>query len=487
MTVIEFGEYKPDVPALRNDGLTTIANASPYSWGYKQFATLESFSSALPERARGFISADTSAGIWYGYTGTSTKLHMLASETWADAGTGYSLTSAEEWSFLKWETQVFAASIAEHVQADTIGAGSFSALITSTKKPKARHMGKVGDFLVLGNTDEATDGTRPNGIYWSAQGDPTDFDASIATQSGSKIFRGDGGAVQGIVGGTAGMVFLERDIQRMTHQGPPLLFSFDPISEKRGAIAAGSIIRVGNTVYFLDRDGYYGISLAGGEPFPLGKERVDSEVLGEFDETNTHRVSAVYDSGTSCILWSRPRTSGNPDRIDVYNISADRWSEIELDHELLASDRTRAFNIDASPMSGWNIDVDVWNIDSSAYKGGAVRIGAFDTANRLAYFTGTGMDATFETGETQLLSPHRSYIDGVRPLITGSSAAVTVTVGTRENLTDSVTWGTETAVNGFGTANIRASGKYMRFRVKVTGGFDDAMGVDIEPKRAGLR
>ncbi len=484
MAVIEFGDYSPDIPELKNAGVSTATNCVGYPWGYKEMKSLAEFSDGLPAYARGFISAETDADVWYGYAGTESKLHLLATTSWSDAGTGFSLTSEEGWEFLKWETEVYAATISEHVQKDTIGAGSFSALITSTSKPKARRIAQVGQFLVLGNIDEAVEGTHPDRVWWSALNDPTDFDVSVTTQSGFQDLTGGGGAIQKVIGGPHGIILKEREIWLMRYEGPPTLFRFDRLHENRGTIAPGSVIQVGSFIYFLDRDGFYRMPYAGGEPVGIGKDRVDNTITGEMDENSLHRVSVTYDATTSCILWGRPRTSGDPDRIDVYNVVSNRWSVIEQSHELLALDRTRAFNIDTAPMASWNIDTEDFDIDSSIYKGGALRVGAFSSAHRLGYFTGSALTATLETGEVQPMSPGRAYINMVRPLVTGSGTA-TVQVGTRELQTDSVTWSGAESVNSQGYAENIANARYMRFRVNVTGGFTDAMGVEIEPRPAG--
>tara|TARA_Y100000593_G_scaffold79484_1_gene147999 strand:- start:175 stop:1641 length:1467 start_codon:yes stop_codon:yes gene_type:complete len=486
MPVLEFGEYAPDIPDLANAGTEVAKNVIPAVIGFEEFKSEEVFSDALDGYARGFLAVFSPDGDFYSYAGDGTKLYMMSSNSWADAGTGYSLGSEEVWDILKGDTQVIAATINEHVQVDTIGTGTFSPLITSTAKPKANTLANVRGFLVLGDTDETTEGRRRNGVRWSALGNSADFDAAAATQSGFEYLEGNGGKVQKIIGGPHGLVFMEREIWLMQYAGLPVIFRFDRLSENRGLLAPQGAIQVGSSVYFLDAEGFFKMPVTGGEPVPIGKFRVDETVINSIDNNNLHRVRTVADPTNSTIYWSYPTTGGNPDKIAVYNYFADRWSLVERNHELICVDRTKSATLDESTYASLSIDAEDYNMDSSIYQGGAVRVGMFDLTHRLNYFTGTGLDAVLETGEKKPDGDAEQFIRSVRPLVSGSSATTTVQVGTRNLLTDTVSWSSAASVNSTnGRADLRSRARYMRFRANISGGFDSALGFEVEPKVKG--
>ncbi len=114
-------------------------------------------------------------------------------------------------------------------------------------------------------------------------------------------------------------------------------------------------------------------------------------------------------------------------------------------------------------------------------------IAVFDTASRLGTLEGSALDATFETGDVALERGGRAYVNRVRPVVEGSSATVTVQLGTRELLSAASAFGSEASMNSDGEVPVRGSGRYLRFRTKVSGGFDDAIAIEVEPRRSGRR
>jgi hypothetical protein len=86
----------------------------------------------------------------------------------------------------------------------------------------------------------------------------------------------------------------------------------------------------------------------------------------------------------------------------------------------------------------------------------------------------------------KLVPGKRVSIIGVRPII---DAITTVTIKTREKLSDTVVESTSGSTNASGINPVRASGRYVRANVKVSAGvgWNDAQGIDIIASQAGSR
>lgn len=87
--------------------------------------------------------------------------------------------------------------------------------------------------------------------------------------------------------------------------------------------------------------------------------------------------------------------------------------------------------------------------------------------------------AVVGTGAIDLNQAGRSIVTGIRPLVAGGT--VTVSAGTMDAVGDTITWSTAVSVNSRSLmANFREEGRYVAARVSITGGFEAALGADVE-------
>lgn len=93
-------------------------------------------------------------------------------------------------------------------------------------------------------------------------------------------------------------------------------------------------------------------------------------------------------------------------------------------------------------------------------------------------------DAVFTTGAIDPNQGGRSVVTGFRPLVNGGTYSVRI--GVQEDVGDSPTWSTATSVNSRSKmANFRSEGRYVRAELTITGGFETAVGADVEFSNAG--
>lgn len=492
--IVEFGEWLPDQPELSNPGAISAMNVIPSINSYRPMPGLTAQTNALTTRCLGAFAARDASGTTYFYAGDASALYEALNNTFTDEskGGGYSTAAGDVWEFAQFEQNIVATNFTDPVQTIAIGgggAGAFADLITSTNKPKAKHIATIGNFLVLGNTSDVTDGHIPHRVWWSGFGDQTDFDPDATTQSDYED-NADGGWVQKVVGGVEyGVIFQERSIVRMAYVGSPVIFDFFPVDRERGTPIPTSIAAHGRVIFYISEEGFQAFD--GSISHPIGVNKVDRTFWNQFDIANRERVSAAVDPVNKVVAWSFPgagSTGGNPNKIFMYNWADRRWSETEVDTEIIVRAFTQGYTLDGLDAISTNIDTGFTeSFDSDAWKGGRLRFAAFDTAHKLAYFIGSNLEAEIDTGEKQLFRGGHTLVNSLRPIVDGGT--VTCQIGGRDRIVDSVSFDTAASLNSVGECSVRNESRYHRARVIIAAGgtWNHAQGVEFTGSRMGRR
>ena len=481
---IQFNELLPDLPDFGNPGLTKAENCMPHQNGYKEFPGLTTVSSALSGFCQGAVSALAKDGTTNYYAGDATKLYRLDATTWTDSSKsgGYACPADDSWEFARGQGDtIIAVNIADAMQKITMGGTAFSDLATSTLTPKARHIATVRQFPVIGNVDEG--GTLyPNRVRWPNIDDDADWDQDAASQADYQDLDGPGGWIQKIVGGEYGVIFQEKAIWRMQYEGTPTVWRFDEVERNRGAWAKNSVVRYGRFVFYLAEDGFYVFD--GVQSTPIGANKVDLFFFNELDETYKARIQGALDLRNRNIVWAYTTTdsagNGDPDKMLIYNWPTQKWSTVDLDTEHLFSTLTEGYTLDTLDNVSSSVDALVFSLDSRVWTGGNPQFSAFNRSHVMAHFTATALDAVFETGERENAPGQFFKTNSVRPLVNGTSATITARVGSRTIQNEAVSFGSYVAINSNGEVPIRNHDRYHKVGVKITGGFDEAIGVEME-------
>src|SRR3546814_2880937 len=123
-----------------------------------------------------------------------------------------------------------------------MGTSSVFADLAATA-PKGKYLAGVGNFLVVANTDDSSDGAIPLRLWWGPIGAPATNDWGNTNLPSDFRTLPSGRQITGITGGDYGVIFCVKSIYRMTYAGPPAIFSIDEIEKDRGCIAPGKIGR----------------------------------------------------------------------------------------------------------------------------------------------------------------------------------------------------------------------------------------------------
>ena len=481
---ILFGDLLSDLPPFGNPGATMIRNVIPGAGGYLPLYALTTVSDALNARVRGAYASMDVDGVVRTFAGTASKLYQIAVATATDvsaAATTYDLGDAVNWSFVQYGNTVIATYFstgAIEMQRITLGGANFASFVTSSRKPRGKYAAKIGDFLMLAFTYDATDGSQPQRVWWSAIGDPTDFTPAAATQCDYQDLDPDDGWITGIYGGKEyALIFQERAITRMTYTGSDVIFQRDKMVTNNGCACPGSIAGWGRSVFYLGSDGFY--MFDGTNPIPIGAGKIDVTFTTEFDTAYTDRVSSAIDPVKKVYVVGYPTLSadGTPDKIMAYYAPKGKWSDAEVAHEWLFRDLSKGLTLDDLDTINSSLDLLTPSLDSRVWTGGAYLFAAFTTAHRLADFSGSALTARLETGEEQPYSNRKAYVGEIRPLVDGATATTTIQLGTRELHTAAISYGTAASLDADGKADFDVESRYLRARVNISGGFDHAQGI----------
>jgi hypothetical protein len=489
---LPLGEYLPDLPDFGNPGVTEAKNVLPSGSSYEPFPSTTIYSNALGARCQGAAYGKDANGNTFNFAGDVSKLYRLNAQAWSDISKvgGYATPVDGRWFYSNYMTRMLATNFADPIQTFTMGTSSaFSDL--SASAPKARYITALRDFIVVGNTFDSFDGNVPNRVRWSAIGDPTSWTVSASTQADYQELNSAKGWVQGVFGGEYGVVFQERAISRMTYVGSPAIFQFDEVENGRGLIAPGGAVQVGNFIAYLGIDGFY--IFDGTQSVSIGENKVNKTFFNDLDSGYMDRISSTVDLDKQVIYWAYPgssNTGGRANKILAYNYSqgaTKRWSYAEVETEIIYVSLSEGYTLDSLDSLSGSIDALTIYLDSRFYTGDNYILSAFDSSHRLVTFTGSAMTATIETTESELFDGNRAFVSLLRPLVDGSGT-VTVNIGTRNQLSESVTWGSAISLDASGEAQCRSQARYHRARLNISGGFNHAQGIEVlKASKAGVR
>ena len=487
---VMFGEYRPDIPALKGDTQVAL-NVIPAETSYRPMPSLSEYSGALGSRCLGAYAAKSGAGVVTVFAGTATKLYALtgASTTWGDVtrASGGDYAADKRWNFTQFGNFVQAWNGVDDTQEFELGASTeFAALAGSP--PKARYATVARAQIIVGNIS----GGASNRVQFCGVNARTTWGTSANAQSDYQDLVGEGATVMAIVGRINPHVWCERKIYVMSYAGPPTVWDFAEVESQRGTLFPQSVIGYGPFSFGFCQDGPYMFN--GQTLSPIGQGKFSNSVMLDFDQANADRMSAAIDPVNNCVVWGYPSSNsvdGTPDRLLFYHWPTGKASLCNVSHEILMSVAASfgftleqldnvSSSVDALPAS---LDSDIWSAS------GRTLLGAFSTAHKLGYFSGTNLAATLRTGEAQIYPGRKALVKRARPLVQGTSATMTVTPYTRDLQHESATAGTAGTVNGDGFARLRSKGRYHQAQLDIAAGgtWDHAMGIQFDAVQAGAR
>lgn len=478
-----FREWLPDQAAYGNPGLLRAVNLAPAAGGYAPVPKFMPVTSALTARPRGAFSTVDAAGNVYQYAGDATKLYRNVSNAWTDSsGATYTTGANERWEFVRWKNKVLGVNYSDNPQQIALGGTAFSEL---TSDLKARHIATIGNFVVMADTNDSTDGAVEHRLRWCALGDETDWTVAPETLSDYRDLRQ--GVNRRIFGGEYGVVLNSTGIWRMTFVGAPPVFQLDEVQPGAGyaVIGSGAAARDGDVVYALTTRGFIAINRGSGVDL-IGANKVDKTVLKDIDQSYLHRCSMVADPRTHRVLLAYPgagNTAGRPNRMILYDRALERFTPIEdQDVELLWQAAGLGYTLEGLDSVSGSLDSLGISLDAPAWVGGSADVAAFDADYKSGFFDDeTAMTAVIETGERAFNPGYKSTLKAFSVVAPG--ATVSARVGVREHGEKNPSWGdplTAQASGRFKPQRGARKADYHRLELTLSGDWERAIALQIE-------
>lgn len=473
-------------PVSKALALTSISNASPAVFSLNSHglsvndAIVLSTTGSLPTGLSvGTVYYVISSGFGSNSFQVSTSIGGSAVNT-SSAGSGthsftsyYSaLTSSDQWQFAQAGNLVFAvqANTAPQVY-DLSSATAFSDLGGSP--PQARYCAIVGRFLVLSGLL-----SNPFRIHWSGLNAYTTWTSGVSSSDFQDL--SDGGIVRGVAGGEYGIIFQDSTIRRMIYApGSDVIFQIERITEDKGLFGPLSIIRADEQVFACLTDGFHRIR-PGGNPEPIGRERVDRTFFAEIDTTQPQLFLGANDPSNSRVYWAYKSLAGQSglfDKLLVYDYVLDRFSPVNMTGEYLTSLAAPGITLESLDTQFPSIDAMTVSLDDFSSVP-LTKLAAVNSSHQMGFFTGDNLEATLETAEQTL--DRRVRVRGARPVT--DSAGCYLSIGKRETLQETVSYSTEQAIDTRGLAPANVSTRLARGKLRIPSGESWTFATGVEPK-----
>ena len=486
--MLKVAEFAPDLPSLESGVTTYVNNVVPKSLlSYGPLPALVSTGDALTLRCQGAGSFRGRTGTIKNFAGDANDLYEWDGvSAWGNvtraSGGDYSVQSDDMWDMTQYGNRIIAVNGTDAVQYYDIGTSTDIAALAGSP-PVARFCWTALEFVVLGRL-----ASKLNTIQWSAIGDTEGWTVGVDL-SDEQEFPDGGRVMGGSAIGTSMTVFCETQIHVGTFVGTGDIWKFRPISVDRGCAAEGSIASWQGVNFFLAYDGFY--MVAGESIIPIGTQKVDSYFWNNVNQDYLYRIVAVVDPVRKLYIVAYPSTDstdGTPDTLLFYNFDIKRWSRASVSLDYLYRARTNVgYTLDNLPYS--NLDTMPISLDSNLLSGSPKEVlAAFYTDKKLAFFNGANLEASVDTIEGQLIPGRKAKVRSIRPHVTGGTP--TITIGGRNRIEDSVTWGSAVAMRSSGRCPTPSQSNYRfhRARIIVPSGstWTDCLGVDLEAERGGI-
>jgi hypothetical protein len=483
MSMVPFAPWEPDRALLGGKHAPEAQGVLPSIAGYVPWPSFwpEPNTPPLPGTFRGAVSLHDVNGIPMLLAGTDNGLYHLYNHEWVELGNGYG--TAERWDFARYGNTLIAVNGANTPQYATLQEGGITEFAPIETAPAASSVEIVREFVMLGGVDKTK-------VRWSAIGNPLDWPEPGSNDAQYKLSdeqdfpdTGSAVAVSGALSGLDVVIFTERAIHRGTFVGAPYFFQFEILDKGRGTIAPASVVTGSNVIYFLAEEGFFATN--GAELKNIGIERINAWFRAESEDSRRHETRGALDPISGIVFWTFAGTGsgeGYHNRMLAYHPALDQWSYAKVDTAGIYAGFSLGYTLEDLDAIGPLDDLPL-SLDSRAWKGGVPCLSAYSPDMRLGRFLGAPLAADIGTAET---GGERMLVHGIRPLIDGAQASVTLLFRDfQHNPCRSVECAPISAFNGVSYTHV--STRYARAVIHVPAGknWSHAIGCDVLTEKEG--
>lgn len=497
----QFGEWLPDRVDYNNPGLEICRNVIPSPRGYQPAKSAVSEGTTVSGAlvgASGFERADGTPVI---VAATVSDLYVIVSGTSFASSLSLSLTTADQVSFAQFNSKIYATTkngdmwVLDNIESDTTFASA------TGSPPSANAIGRISDFLVVGDLNDIDSSDAPYRIRWSQFNNPDGtWGTDIATQTGAVDLDAQQGPVTAISGGSFGMVFQKNGISRLTYTGGGAVFDLELYEKNRGCVAPKSVVRVGDVAYFLSTDGFFATDGTSVQSISQGKTW--EWFVQNIDQTNLKRVIGATHWESRCVVWLVP-TSDTTFQQMWWNWETGSWSTVDEGLTYIVETGLSGLSLEEVSAIYPNLDTMGPSLDSSEFLASGRALGGFvegvspgaysdgysdgyakggSGVSSFVSLTGSSLEAELGGGSLQFKKGRRTYVRSVTPLIEIEDAAITVALECRDKMTQSSSASTSAIVGNLGFSPFSHDARYFRcgFTIPAGAAWSDAYGYQID-------
>jgi hypothetical protein len=292
-------------------------------------------------------------------------------------------------------------------------------------------------------------------VRWSDQEDAGNWTPSATNTAGGQVLSA-GTAIIGVAKTRHEMlIFTDVGITSMAFSGAPFVFEFTVVAENVSLMGPNAHIVAGDTVYFMDRDGFYAYRGAV-EPIPCP---VYQYVFDNIQLDQRYKVFATVNQDDNEIIWFYPVGTSTADITNyvIYNYLDNHWSIGTMARGAWIHAGTRNYPIAASN--------DVDSIDSNYIYNQEYGHDA-DGAELVGY----AESGSVELGDGEHIMFLRRAIPDFYFAGTSDNADITVTIkGKKYPMEDIATLDSSTVTSSTTQCPMRARAREMTLRIESAG------------------
>lgn len=480
----QFGEWLPDQTDFKNPGLEDVENVIPSPNGYQPARDFVSGLASIPGTILGAGSAYLKDGSVIVFVATTSDLYVIRGSTVVASSLSLSLSSTATVVFEQFNTEIYATTKdgSTWVLTDIESTDTFATAPGSP--PSANAMGRVAEFLVMGDLTDIDTADAPYRIRWSRFNNPQGtWGTDLGFQSGAAPLDARFGPVTAITGGSFGLIFQRQGVTRITFTGGATVFDLDTFEENRGCVAPASAVQVGDLAFYLSHDGFYRTD--GTTPQPISTGRIWKRFLGEVNETFLSFVVGSIDYQRRCIVWAYPTSNNRAlTRQLWYNWETDKWGHVAQPVSWLVEGAKSGLSLEEVAAIYPNLDTMPLSLDSPEFQPSGRNLLVLKDGG-LGNALGATLKATFRGGDIQPRPGQRSFVSEVTPLIEASS--VNVSLQCRERMTQTSVQSESVPMNEIGFAPFNHDARYYSVIVEVPAGveWDNPYGYQVLAHESG--
>jgi hypothetical protein len=458
--MIPWGPWRPDAGgpdtgfAQTADGVLPQSAGQTLGYGPMNSTVTPDGAVSLGDDPRGLITIQRQDGAWQDFAATADKIRVLDSTyDWDDIETGRSVTTGDDVSFALFGTKLLNADTTDGFKAYDYESGGTNDAVGGGAPTAVRELAVINNVVFAGDCDG-----NNRRLESSAQGNHAEWRLGGAD---GKTFE-DGGGIYAIRDLRNGLGFIgqESALRLIQFGAAPegALYTINKVADGLGVASSRATAAFNGRVWFVANGGGLYEYVAGGEPVPIGDQKVNNWLAGQVAQAELGTIQAQADPGRK-MTWFRLSAS----LMLGYHWVIKEFVTATVSTSALLRLATPAVVID--DLTGLVDDLDV-TIDSLDFQGGAPTFGALGADLKISRFTGTPLAADIRSCILSAKGSKRF----TRATPVSNAPGSLLSIGTSDSLAGSLSYSTGRARWDDGTVDLDDRGRYFALRETISAG-----------------